>query len=233
MLSISKIDSFYGDTQALFQLSLVIQEGEIVTLLGRNGMGKTTTVRSILGLIKPKRGEIKFQGEDITGWPPYRIAKAGVGLAPEGRHIFPNLSVRENLTATAHNLNQLTDPWTIDRILSLFPPLEPRINIMGGRISGGEQQMLSIGRALMTNPKLLVLDEATEGLSPLLRNQIWSSIMRLKDKGQSILLIDKNLKSLMKVADRHYIVEKGQIVWTGNSDEFNSSPDLQKRYIGI
>ena len=204
-----------------------------MTLLGRNGMGKTTTVRSIMGLLKPKRGEIKFQGQDITGWPPYRVAKVGVGLAPEGRHIFPNLSVSENLTATAHNMNQLADPWTLDRILALFPPLEPRLKILGGRISGGEQQMLSIGRALMTNPKLLVLDEATEGLSPLLRFQIWNSIMQLKDQGQSILLIDKNLKSLMKVADRHYIVEKGQIVWTGSSDEFSSSPDLQKRYIGI
>lgn len=233
MLSISEIDSYYGDTQALFQLSLEIQEGEIVTLLGRNGMGKTTTVRSIMGLINPRRGEIRFQGQDITGWPSYRIAKTGVGLAPEGRHIFPNLSVEENLTATAHNINQLADPWNLDRILALFPLLESRIKILGGRISGGEQQMLSIGRALMTNPKLLVLDEATEGLSPLLRNQIWNSIMQLKDKGQSILLIDKNLKSLMKVADRHYIVEKGQIVWTGNSDEFSSSPDLQKRYIGI
>ncbi len=233
MLIVSKIDSYYGSTQALFELSLEVQKGQIVTLLGRNGMGKTTTIRSIMGLIKPRRGNIKFQDQDITGWHPHRIAKIGLGLSPEGRHIFPNLSVRENLTATAHNHNRLSDPWTIERIFALFPPLESRIKVMGGRLSGGEQQMLAIGRALMTNPKLLLLDEATEGLSPLLRSQIWSSIMQLKSKGQSILLIDKNLSSLLEIGDRHNIVDKGQVVWAGSSSELASNPNLQKQYIGL
>ncbi len=233
MLSVRNINSFYGPTQALFDISIEIRQGEVVTLLGRNGMGKTTTIRSIMGLVKPNSGSIQFEDQEITGWPAYRVANAGVGLAPEGRHIFPNLSVLENLIATAHNKNQLDNPWTVDKVMSLFPALEPRAKVMGGRISGGEQQMLSIGRALMTNPKLLLLDEATEGLSPLLRSQIWQSIAQLKDNRQSILLIDKHLESLLRIGDRHYIVEKGYVVWSGDSEALRSDEDLQRRYIGI
>ena len=233
MLSVKNINSFYGPTQALFDISLDINHGEVVTLLGRNGMGKTTTIRSIMGLVKPGKGSVHFDGQDITGWSAHRVANAGIGLAPEGRHIFPNLTVLENLIATAHNKNQLTNPWTVDKVLELFPPLEARAKVMGGRISGGEQQMLSIGRALMTNPKLLLLDEATEGLSPLLRTQIWRSIAQLKDNHQSILLIDKHLDSLLRIGDRHYIVEKGYVVWSGTSDALKADPELQKRYIGL
>ena len=233
MLSVRNIESFYGNTQILHGMSLEISEGQIVTLLGRNGMGKTTTIRSVMGLIRPRNGSIEFQGTDIVGWPPHRIANAGLGLAPEGRHIFPNLSVLENLIGTAHNKSAFAEPWTVDRVLALFPNLEARLKIAGNRISGGEQQMLSIGRALMTNPKLLLLDEATEGLSPLLRSQIWSSIEQLKDNRQSIILIDKNLESLLKIADHHYIIEKGCQVWSGNSSQLADNTELQRRYIGI
>ena len=233
MLSVQGIDSFYGPTQVLFGMSIEVSAGEIVTLLGRNGMGKTTTIRSIMGLNETRNGEIKFENQNITNWPAFRIAQAGLGLAPEGRRIFPNLNVMENLVATANNNNELTDPWSVDKIFALFPALEERAYISGNRISGGEQQMLSIGRALMTNPKLLLLDEATEGLSPLLRNQIWSSIVKLKDNRQSILLIDKNLESLIKIGDRHYIVEKGHVVWIGNSEQLASSEEIQQRYIGL
>ena len=233
MLSVHEIDSFYGTTQALFEMSIEVNEGEIITLLGRNGMGKTTTIRSIMGLIKPRAGSIWFQDQNITDWPAFRIANAGLGLAPEGRHIFPNLTVMENLVATSNNKNQFSDPWTVEKVLALFPGLESRMKIKGNRISGGEQQMLSIGRALMTNPKLLLLDEATEGLSPLLRKQIWNSIIQLKDNHQSILLIDKNLESLMKIGDRHYIVEKGHAVWSGSSSELASNDELQQKYIGL
>ena len=233
LLSVNNINAFYDSTQALFDIQIEIQHGEVVTLLGRNGMGKTTTIRSIMGLVKPTAGSIEFEGTDITGWPAFQIANAGVGLAPEGRHIFPNLSVMENLIATAHNKNELPEPWTVERVLALFPALEPRIHVMGGRISGGEQQMLSIARALMTNPKLLLLDEATEGLSPLLRGEIWRSLTQLKDNHQSILLVDKHLESLLRIGDRHYIVEKGYVVWSGSSSQLQQQPDLQQRYIGI
>ena len=233
MLSVHGIDSFYGPTQALFDLSIDVRAGEIVTLLGRNGMGKTTTIRSIMGLNETRNGKIDFENQNITNWPAYKIARAGLALAPEGRRIFPNLNVLENLLATANNKSGLSDPWTSDKIFSLFPALAERAKIRGNRISGGEQQMLSIGRALMTNPKLLLLDEATEGLSPLLRNQIWSSIVKLKDNHQSILLIDKNLESLLGIGDRHYIIEKGHVVWTGNSEQLASDEELQQRYIGL
>ncbi len=233
MLSVQNINSFYGITQALFDFSININPGEVVTLLGRNGMGKTTAIRSIMGLVQPTTGDIHFEGQNITGWPSYQVANTGIGLAPEGRHIFANLNVLENLVATAHNKNQLPDPWTVEKVMALFPALQPRVKVMGNRISGGEQQMLSIGRALMTNPKLLLLDEATEGLSPLLRNQIWKSITQLKDNHQSLLLIDKHLESLLRIGDRHYIVEKGHVVWAGNSEALKSNPELQRRYIGI
>ena len=233
MLIIDNINSYYGQTQVLFDLSLEVKQGEVVTLLGRNGMGKTTTIRSILGLVQPKSGSIRFENKNISNLPAYKIARAGIGLAPEGRHIFPNLNVMENLIATANNRNQLENPWTVEKVLELFPALKSRIKIYGNRISGGEQQMLSIGRALMTNPKLLILDEATEGLSPLLREQIWTSISQLKDNHQSILLIDKNLDSLLRIGDHHHIVEKGHIVWNGSSEELGTDKELQKRYIGI
>lgn len=233
MLSVRGIDSYYGPTQVLFGMSIEVNAGEIVTLLGRNGMGKTTTIRSIMGLNETRNGVIFFQNQEITNWPAFRIAQAGLALAPEGRRIFPNLNVIENLIATANNKNELTDPWTVDKIFALFPALEARASIAGNRISGGEQQMLSIGRALMTNPQLLLLDEATEGLSPLLRNQIWSSIVKLKDNRQSILLIDKNLESLLRIGDRHYIIEKGHAVWKGDSQQLGSDDELQQRYIGL
>ncbi len=233
MLSVREIDSYYGPTQVLFEMSIEVNAGEIVTLLGRNGMGKTTTIRTIMGLNETRNGVIFFQDQEITNWPAFRIAQAGLALAPEGRRIFPNLNVIENLIATANNKNELTDPWNIEKIFALFPALETRATIAGNRISGGEQQMLSIGRALMTNPKLLLLDEATEGLSPLLRNQIWSSIVKLKDNKQSILLIDKNLESLLRIGDRHYIIEKGHVVWQGNSEQLASDDKLQQRYIGL
>ncbi len=233
MLSVRNIESFYGNTQVLHGISLEISEGQVATLLGRNGMGKTTTIRSIMGQVQPRSGSIEFNGTNIVGWPPYKIANAGIGLAPEGRHIFPNLSVLENLTGTANNRSEFSDPWTVDKVLALFPNLQARLKIAGNRISGGEQQMLSIGRALMTNPKLLLLDEATEGLSPLLRKQIWNSIEQLKDNHQSIILIDKNLESLLKIADHHTIIEKGHQVWSGNSQQLADDSELQKRYIGI
>lgn len=233
MLSVQRVDSFYGPTQVLFKMSIEVSTGEIVTLLGRNGMGKTTTIRSIMGLNETRNGHIKFEDREIAHWPAYRIARTGLGLAPEGRRIFPNLNVIENLVATANHDNELTDPWTVEKVFALFPALEQRAHIAGNRISGGEQQMLSIGRALMTNPKLLLLDEATEGLSPLLRNQIWDSIVKLKDNKQSILLIDKNLESLIKIADRHYIIEKGHVVWKGDSQQLASSEDIQQQYIGL
>ncbi len=233
MLSVQGINSYYGLTQVLFEMSIEVKAGEIVTLLGRNGMGKTTTIRSIMGLNETRNGVIFFQNQEITNWPAFRIAQAGLALAPEGRRIFPNLNVIENLIATANNKNELTDPWTVDKIFALFPALEARAGIAGNRISGGEQQMLSIGRALMTNPHLLLLDEATEGLSPLLRKQIWSSIVKLKDNRQSILLIDKNLESLLRIGDRHYVIEKGHVVWEGDSAQLASDEELQLRYIGL
>jgi len=233
MLTVKAIESSYGPTQVLFGISLEVGSGEVVTLLGRNGMGKTTTIRSIMGQLKPSVGMIEFEGQNITGWAPFKVARAGIGLAPEGRRVFPNLSTMENLVATANNINQLDDPWGVDRVLELFPALKPRLHSLASKLSGGEQQMLSIGRALMINPRLLLLDEATEGLSPLLRRQIWQSITKLKDNHQAILLIDKNLESLLRIGDRHYIIEKGRIAWSGGSDELKSDLSLQERYIGV
>jgi branched-chain amino acid transport system ATP-binding protein len=205
----------------------------VVTLLGRNGMGKTTTVRSIMGIVPLQSGRIRFQGRTLQGLPAYRVAQAGLGLVPEGRQIFPNLTVRENLLATAANRLQSRDPWTIERIFALFPQLAERRSHMGHHLSGGEQQMLAVGRALMTNPRLLILDEATEGLAPLVRAEIWRCLTRLKRDGQSILLIDKDVRALSRLATRHYIVEKGQIVWSGPSDALRIREDLQHRYLGV
>jgi len=233
LLELDNIETCYGLSQVLFGLSLKIAPGEMVTLMGRNGMGKTTTVRSIMGLTPARAGAIRFDGQDIRGVPAYRVAKLGVGLVPEGRQIFPNLSTRENLIATAANRANASDPWNFDSVCALFPRLAMRLNNMGVQLSGGEQQMLAIGRALMTNPRLLILDEATEGLAPLIREEIWRCLARLKARGQSILVIDKNVEALTKIADRHYLIERGRVVWQGNSAELAAVPDIQHRYLGI
>jgi len=233
LLTVDAIDTFYGRSQVLFGMSLTIKAGEVVTLMGRNGMGKTTTIRSIMGLTPAARGHIRFRDAEIRGLPSYRVAKVGVGLVPEGRQIFPNLSVKENLIATASNRNGSAEPWTYERVIELFPRLAERAGNMGSQLSGGEQQMLAVGRALMTNPHLLILDEATEGLAPLIRLEIWHCLERLKQAGQSILVVDKNVGALTKLADRHYVIEKGRVVWHGNSAELQAAPDIQHRYLGI
>ena len=233
LLAVEGIETRYGRSQVLFGVSLSIQSGEMVTLMGRNGMGKTTTVRSIMGLTPAVSGSIRFAGEDLRALPAYRVAKLGIGLVPEGRQVFPNLNVRENLVATAAQRSQSSKPWTLDRIYELFPRLAERQSSMGNQLSGGEQQMLAIGRALMTNPRLLILDEATEGLAPLVRREIWRCLARLKAEGQSILVIDKNVAALTKIADRHYMIERGKVVWTGTSRELAAAPDVQHRYLGV
>jgi branched-chain amino acid transport system ATP-binding protein len=205
----------------------------MVTLMGRNGMGKTTTVRSVMGLTPAMAGSIRFAGEEIRNAPAYRVAQLGIGLVPEGRQVFPNLSTRENLVATAANRQKAADPWTLAKVCDLFPRLRERLGNMGSQLSGGEQQMLAIGRALMTNPRLLVLDEATEGLAPLIRAEIWQCLSRLKAAGQSILVIDKNVEALTRIADRHYLIERGRVVWSGSSADLAAAPDVQHRYLGI
>ncbi len=233
MLKVESIESSYGTSQVLFGMTLDVDAGEVVTLMGRNGMGKTTTIRSIMGLMQPHAGTISFEGQRISGLPSHQIAKVGIGLVPEGRQIFPNLTVRENLIATAHNLAKNSDPWTLEKVLERFPSLEARITGMGNELSGGEQQMLAIGRALMTNPKLLILDEATEGLAPQIRTEIWQCLEDLKEQGQSILVIDKNVAALTRIADRHYIIEKGQVVWSGTSEALLDQPEIQHQYLGV
>jgi branched-chain amino acid transport system ATP-binding protein len=233
LLEVSNIETCYGLSQVLFGISLAISAGEMVTLMGRNGMGKTTTVRSIMGLTPAMAGSIRFDGGEIVRLPSYRIAQLGVGLVPEGRQVFPNLTTRENLVATAANRGKVADSWTLDRVCELFPRLAERFGSMANLLSGGEQQMLAIGRALMTNPRLLILDEATEGLAPLIRAEIWQCLTRLKAAGQSILLIDKNVEALTRIADRHYLIERGRVVWTGTSAELAAAPDVQHQYLGI
>jgi branched-chain amino acid transport system ATP-binding protein len=233
LLEIFGIETCYGRSQVLFGLSLAIATGEMVTLMGRNGMGKTTTVRSIMGLTPACAGTIRLRNKDIRGLASYRVAKLGVGLVPEGRQIFPNLTVRENLVATAANTSGAAKPWTYDSVVALFPRLAERSGSMGNLLSGGEQQMLAIGRALMTNPRLLILDEATEGLAPLIRQEIWQCLTQLKQAGQSILVIDKNVAALIAIADRHYLIERGRTVWNGTSKELGAAPDIQHRYLGV
>ena len=233
MLTVESIETAYGVSQVLFGVSLEVETGQVVTLLGRNGMGKTTTVRSIMGIVRPKAGEVRFFGRPIHGLPSYRVAQIGIGLVPEGRQVFPNLTVHENLVATAANRGGSTDPWTVETVFDLFPQLAERQRVLGGALSGGEQQMLAIGRALMTNPRLLILDEAAEGLAPLVRAEIWRCIAGLKARGQSILLIDKDVAALTRIADAHYILEKGQIVWRGTSAELRAREDIQHRYLGV
>ncbi|HEX2655983.1 MAG TPA: ABC transporter ATP-binding protein [Xanthobacteraceae bacterium] len=233
LLEVENIQTYYGLSQILFGISLAIAAGEMVTLMGRNGMGKTTTVRSIMGLTPASSGSIRFAGRNIGGLPAYRVAKFGLGLVPEGRQIFPNLTVYENLVATAANRSASPAPWTLRKVYELFPRLEERARNMGNQLSGGEQQMLAIGRALMTNPLLIILDEATEGLAPLIRAEIWNCLERLKAAGQSILVIDKNVDALTKIADRHYLIEKGRVVWSGSSAALAAAPDIQHQYLGV
>ena len=233
MLRVEALETAYGVSQVLFGVSFHIAEGEVATLLGRNGMGKTTTVLSIMGIVAARAGSISFDGRELRGMPSYRVAQAGLGLVPEGRQVFPNLTVRENLVATAANHAARANPWTLERVFAFFPQLAERRRHFGNQLSGGEQQMLSIGRALMTNPRLLILDEATEGLAPLIRADIYRSIARLKSEGLSILVIDKDIKALTGVADTHYLIEKGRVVWTGSSQELRANEDVQRRYLGV
>ena len=233
LLELSGIETSYGPSRVLFGISLSIAPGEMVSLMGRNGMGKTTTVRSIMGLTRASAGSIRFAGQEIRELPAYRVAKLGIGLVPEGRQVFANLTARENLVATAANRAGAPAPWTLDKVLALFPRLAARAGSMANLLSGGEQQMLAIGRALMTNPRLLILDEATEGLAPLIRDEIWRCLQALRAAGQSILVIDKNVAALTRIADRHIIIERGRVVWTGTSPALAAAADLQHRYLGV
>jgi branched-chain amino acid transport system ATP-binding protein len=233
LLAVSGIETSYGRSRVLFGISLTIAPGEMVSLMGRNGMGKTTTVRSIMGLTPASAGSIRFAGVEIRDQPAYRIAKLGIGLVPEGRQVFPNLTARENLVATAATRRGVADPWTLDKVFSLFPRLAARAASMANLLSGGEQQMLAIGRALMTNPRLLILDEATEGLAPLVREEIWHCLETLRAAGQAVLVVDKSVEALTRIADRHIIIERGRVVWTGTSAELARAPDIQHRYLGV
>jgi branched-chain amino acid transport system ATP-binding protein len=232
VLTVETLKAAYGAAQVLFDVSFTVDEGEVVTLLGRNGMGKTTTISAIMGLMPAAGGRIVFEGGTLNGLPPYRIAQAGLGLVPEGRQIFPTLTVEENLIATA--AARFGPPrWRLDDIYQMFPSLAARRRNMGNQLSGGEQQMLAIGRSLMTNPKLLILDEATEGLAPIVRSEIWASLKMLKAEGQSILLVDKHIEALLKLADRHVVIEKGHVVWSGSSDALKSDPTVRQRYLQV
>jgi branched-chain amino acid transport system ATP-binding protein len=233
LLEIENVETCYGLSQVLFGLSLSVRSGEMVAMMGRNGMGKTTTIRSILGLTPARAGTIRFAGVEVRKLPSFKIAQLGIGLVPEGRQIFPNLTVRENLVAASGNRLGSADPWTLEKIHALFPRLAERGGNMGNQLSGGEQQMLAIGRALMTNPRLLILDEATEGLAPLIRDEIWQCLSMLKSRGQSVLVIDKNIENLTRIADRHYIIERGRAMWSGTSEALIAEPDLQHRYLGV
>jgi len=233
MLKIRDMTAHYGASQALFGITLEIGTGQVATLLGRNGMGKTTTINAIMGIVAASGGSVLFDNVELIGRASFKIANLGIGLVPEGRQIFPNLSMRENLIATASNHLMRPDPWTVDRVYHLFPELAVRKGSMGNLLSGGEQQMLAIGRALMTNPKLLILDEATEGLAPLIRQKIWVALNQIKAQDMSILVVDKNLKDLLKIADRNFIVERGKVVWAGTSDELRADRGALQRHLGL
>ena len=233
MLEVDALATAYGRSQVLFGISFGVRAGEVVTLLGRNGMGKTTTVRSVMGMVRPRGGTIVFEGKPLHGLPSYRVAQAGLGLVPEGRQVFPNLTVRENLVATAARHSARAEPWTLARVFALFPQLAERRKHFGSQLSGGEQQMLAIGRALMTNPRMLILDEATEGLAPLVRIEIYRALEGLKASGLAILIIDKDLRALTRIADRHYVLEKGRVVWSGVSAELAANRELQHRTLGV
>ena len=233
LLQVNAISTAYGASQVLFGLTLEVRAGEVVTLIGRTGMGKTTTVKTIMGLLAPSTGTVHMAGAALHGQPAYRVARAGLGLVPEGRQIFPNLSVRENLVATAGNRHRAPSPWTLPTVYAMFPRLQERERNLGAKLSGGEQQMLAIGRALMTNPKLLILDEATEGLAPLVRAEIWRCLETLKSQGLALIVIDKNIGPLLRLADRHYIVEKGRVVWQGDSVALRAAPEVLHQYVGV
>jgi branched-chain amino acid transport system ATP-binding protein len=232
-LEVQGLETAYGSSQVLFGVSLAVQPGECITLIGRNGMGKTTTVKSIMGMLRPRAGSVTMDGQSMVGQASWRAARTGLGLVPEGRQVFPNLSVRENLVATAGNRHQREQAWTLDTVYTMFPRLKERERNLGANLSGGEQQMLAIGRALMTNPKLLILDEATEGLAPLIRAEIWSSLSRLRSTGLSMIVIDKHIGPLLNLADRHYVLEKGRVVWQGGSEELRAQPEVLHRYLGV
>jgi branched-chain amino acid transport system ATP-binding protein len=233
LLEVQNVESSYGLSQVLFGVSLSVAAGEVITLMGRNGMGKTTTVNSIMGLCRLKAGRVLFKDKRIDGLQPYQIARIGFGLVPEARRIFPNLTVRENLLMAARNRRAVSDPWTLSRVLDFFPRLAERLGNAGNHLSGGEQQMLAIGRALMTNPLLLILDEATEGLAPLIKEEIWRQLHRLKDSGLALILIDKDLQALSSLASRHYILEKGRVVWSGGNETLLADETLQTKYLGV
>jgi branched-chain amino acid transport system ATP-binding protein len=236
LLSVKELRASYGAAQVLFDVSLEVNAGEVVTLLGRNGMGRSTTVKCLFGLLRPGGGTIEVAGQRCLGWPSHRIARLGLGLVPEGRQVFPNLTVQENLTSTARQspVSRGTGkPWTLRRVYELFPRLEERRGNLGTQLSGGEQQMLAIGRALMTNPRVLVLDEATEGLSPLVRAEIWKALSSLRNDGLAMVVIDKNIRALLELADRHVVLEKGRVVWTGTSPDLRANPEVVSRYLGV
>jgi branched-chain amino acid transport system ATP-binding protein len=232
MLEVSGLQGGYGAAQVLFGISFKVEAGEVVSLLGRNGMGKTTTIRTIMGLMPPRGGSIVFEGKELTGAPPYRMAQAGIGLVPEGRQVFPTLTVEENLIATAANRSGKAR-FDLAAVYAFFPRLQERRGNFGNQLSGGEQQMLAIGRALMTNPKLLILDEATEGLAPLIRAEIWAALGQLRDEGQSILVIDKHLEALLPLSNRHVVIEKGRVVWTGTSMDLRAQRTAVDRYLHV
>ena len=233
MLTLDNVKTSYGSSQVLFGISLTLKEGDLVMLMGRNGMGKTTTVRTITGLTPAKAGTIRFNGDTITQQRPYQIGRAGIALVPEGRQIFPTLSVRENLVATAANRSNRPGPWDLDKVFARFPRLRDRVNQLGNSLSGGEQQMLAIGRALMTNPILLILDEATEGLAPLIRQEIWSVLSELKAEGQTTLVIDKNLDDMARLADDNYVLVKGQVAWHGDVAAMRAEDNFAEKYLGV
>jgi branched-chain amino acid transport system ATP-binding protein len=233
LLEVEDIETYYNRVQVLFGISFSIRSGEVVTLMGRNGMGKTTTVRSIIGLTRAAKGSIRMVDRELRGLPAFKIARTGIAVVPEGRQVFPNLTVQEHLVVAERNRTKKHAPWTQERIFNLFPPLAERRHSLGYQLSGGEQQMLAISRALATNPKLIILDEATEGLAPLVREQIWDCLCTLKETGQSILLIDKNVEALTRLADRHVILEKGRVVWTGNSQMLKNDQAIQQHYLGV
>jgi branched-chain amino acid transport system ATP-binding protein len=232
MLKVENLAASYGPAQVLFDISFTVDDGEVVTLIGRNGMGKTTTIFALMGLVRPTAGHASFDGKSLIGLPPYAIAQAGIGLVPEGRQIFPTLSVEENLIATAGSRHGKAQ-WTLDRVYQFFPALAARKTNMGNELSGGEQQMLAIGRALMTNPKLLILDEATEGLAPKIRTEIWNCLLKLKKEGQAILIVDKHINALLRIADSHVVIEKGHVVWTGTSQALSADQTVKQRYLQV
>ena len=231
MLELRDVTAHYGTSQALFGVTMGLKAGQVGTILGRNGMGKTTTVNSIMGIVKATGGSITFDGEELVGRPSFRTANLGLGLVPEGRQIFPNLTMMENLVATASNHLNQPEPWTVERVFELFPELAERKGSMGNLLSGGEQQMLAIGRALMTNPKLLILDEATEGLAPLVRRRIWQALAQIRGQGMSILVVDKNLVDLMALADVHFIMQRGQVAWSGTTAELKDNAEIRQKYL--